>query len=127
LSYLIELGLSIRQPLVMPMPKQLADFWAKHPERWKQRRHYRKRPQTNSSLRERWQWYRDEFLRLAERAPSAKEHGRFLKYASEMEAKLVQQGGDNDAMEQYAEHLRQTIQQADEARGQREGALRRGG
>jgi hypothetical protein len=65
----------------MAMPAHLEAWWREHPERWSQRhRHHRGFP-ADGSLHKQIDWFRRQFLKLAEKASTTKELGEFLKLA----------------------------------------------
>jgi hypothetical protein len=96
------------------MPAQLEAYWRAHPERWTQRpRHYHGFP-AKGTQRERIDWFRGEFLKLAEEVlrtknpgeiQRLKQRGEFLKLAFTATLKGENAGGSDEAMDQYAAYL----------------------
>jgi hypothetical protein len=63
-------------------------------------------------------WFRQQFLKIADKASSTKERGEFLKLAFMATLKGENALGSDGAMEQYAEHLGREKQRTEQARTQ---------
>ena len=88
------------------MPAHLEAWWREHPERWNQRhRHYHGFP-ADGTLREQTDWYRQQFLKLADKASSTRERGKYLKLAFMATLKGGATENADDSVEaEYREHL----------------------
>lgn len=60
----------------MAMPPWLEQWWKEHPERYGQRHRYVHRFPADGTLREQVDWFRLQFLKLADKASSDKERGQ---------------------------------------------------
>jgi hypothetical protein len=65
----------------MPMPPHLEACWREHPERWSQRQRHAHGFPAEGNLGQRIDWFRRQFLKLADKASSTKERVEFLKLA----------------------------------------------
>jgi hypothetical protein len=107
----------------MAMPAHLEAWWREHPERWSQRPRHAHGFPADGTTGQQIDWFRRQFLKLADKASSTKERGDFLKLAFMATLKGENARGADDAMAQYQEHLARTIEQAEERRVQREAAF----
>ena len=93
-----------------PQPVWLAKWWKEHPERYGQRdrrpRLYRGFP-AHGTLRAQVAWFRQQFLKLADKASSDKERGNYLKLAFMATLKGDPTGASDDA--DYREHLERML------------------
>src|SRR6516165_1347300 len=89
----------------MPMPAHLEAWWQEHPERWSRRHRYYHRFPADGSFGKQIDWFRRQFLKLADKASSPKERGEFLKLTFRVTLKNQNTGGPDEAMTQYREHL----------------------
>jgi hypothetical protein len=95
----------------MAMPAHLEEWWRQHPERWSQRhRHYRGFP-ADGPLNKQIDWFRRQFLKLADKASTTKERGEFLKLAFMATLKGEGTGASDEA--RYRDYL---VEQELEAR-----------
>ena len=87
------------------MPAQLEAWWREYPERWSQRQRHAHGFPAEGSRGQQIDWFRRQFLRLADKASSTKEQGEFLKLAFMATLKGENAGGSAEATEQYAANL----------------------
>jgi hypothetical protein len=104
----------------MALPAQLEAWWREHPERWSQRhRHAHGFPAAGTRGRQ-IDWFRRQFLKLADKASSTKKRGDFLRLAFMATLKGENARGSDDAMAQYAEFRKREDDRNDEARALRD-------
>jgi hypothetical protein len=107
----------------MAMPAHLEAWWREHPERWSQRPRHAHGFPADGTTGQQIDWFRRQFLKLADKASSTKERGDFLKLAFMATLKGENARGSDDATEQYREYLERENQRAEEARHRREAPL----
>jgi hypothetical protein len=90
-----------RQPWCMPMPAHLEAWWREHPERWSQRQRHGHGFPAEGSLGQQIDWFRRQFLKLADKASSTKERGEFLRLAFMATLKGENAGVSDGALAQY--------------------------
>jgi hypothetical protein len=83
------------------MPAHLKAWWREHPERWSQRPRHAQGFPADGSLGQQIDWFRRQFLKLADKASSTKERGEFLKLAFMAILKGENARSSDDATEQY--------------------------
>jgi hypothetical protein len=91
------------------MPAHLEAWWREHPERWSQRHRHAHGFPVEASLGQQIDWFRRQFLRLADKASSTKERGEWLKLAFMATLKGENVRDSDDVMQQYAEHLHREL------------------
>jgi hypothetical protein len=95
----------------MAMPAHLEAWWREHPERWSQRPRHAHGFPADGTTGQQIDWFRRQFLKLADKASSTKERGDFLKLAFMATLKGENACGADDAMAQYQEFNRITERQ----------------
>ena len=98
------------------MPAHLEAWWRAHPERWSQRPRHAHGFPADGSVGQQIDWFRRQFLKLADKASSTKERGDFLKLAFMSTLKGENARGADDAMAQYAEFRKREDERNEEAR-----------
>jgi hypothetical protein len=63
------------------MPAHLEAWWREHPERWSERPRHAHGFPADGTTGQQIDWFRRQFLKLADKASSTKERGDFLKLA----------------------------------------------
>jgi hypothetical protein len=94
------------------MPAHLEVWWREHPERWGQRHRHSRGFPANGTQGQQIDWFRRQFLRLADKASSTKERGEFLKLAFMATLKGENARGADAAMQQYMEEVNRVGEQA---------------
>jgi hypothetical protein len=116
----------------MAMPAHLEAWWREHPERWSQRQRHAHGFPASGTLGQQIDWFRRRFLKLADKVSSTNDRREALKLKHQAEflklAFMATLKGENarcsdGALEQYAEHLRRTLQQSEQAGTQREASF----
>ena len=97
----------------MPMPAHLEAWWREHPKRWSQRRRHAHGFPAEGSRGQQIDWFRRQFLKLADKALSAKERGDWLKMA--FMATLKGEDKSSDSQTQYIQYLTQKIEELERA------------
>jgi hypothetical protein len=99
------------------MPAHLEAWWREHPERWSQRPRHAHGFPADGSLGQQIDWFRHQFLKLADKASSTKERGEFLKLAFMATLKGENAFASDGAMalygEQPGERARQKLEEAE--------------
>jgi len=91
------------------MPAHLEAWWQEHPERWSRRHRYYHRFPADGSFGKQIDWFRRQFLKLADKASSPKERGEFLKLAFTATLKGGDAGNSDQTLAQYCEHLKRML------------------
>ena len=94
------------------MPAHLEAWWREHPERWSQRQRHAHGFPAEGSLGQQIDWFRRQFLKLADKASSTKERGEFLKLAFMATLKGRNTSSPDEALAQYREYLDRMGEQA---------------
>ena len=97
------------------MPAHLEAWWREHPERWGQRHRHTHGFPADGTTGQQIDWFRRQFLKLADKASSTKEQGEFLKLAFMATLKGENARGADDAMAQYAEFRKRQDEGNEEA------------
>jgi hypothetical protein len=94
----------------MPMPAHLEAWWREHPERWSQRHRHAHGFPADGTTGQQIDWFRRQFLKLADKASSTKERGEFLKLAFMATLKGDAAFRSDDALQQYMVELNRVPQ-----------------
>lgn len=110
------------------MPEAFQRYWDAHPERWHQRNSGRPRYKfpKKGTPQQQAIWFRDEFLKLADKIKEPRERAALLAHAfrATMQGAKAPDRASGNEDEQYREHLAKMVenQEAREARNGRRNA-----
>jgi hypothetical protein len=100
----------------MAMPAHLEAWWREHPEHWRQRHRHSHGFPADGSLSKQIDWFKQQFLKLADKASTTKERGEFLKLAFMATLKGENALGADEVEAQDQEQMERALQKFEEGR-----------